>query len=236
LNESVDVWVVEPGALDDERWTACLGLLAAPDHPRMERLAPEADRRAFVVGRAVARAALAWRAGVPPRAWAFEFGSHGRPELAPGSLAPPLRFNVAHTRGLVACAVAADRDVGIDVESLARRASFSALSRRYFSPREVAEIERLPEPLRAARFLASWTLKEAYLKARGLGLGVDLRALGFAIDPPRPDFAPAVGDDPAAWHFEQWRPTPDHVLAVAVRRLQGDRPVVVRHAGWPPGL
>ncbi len=52
-----------------------------------------------------------------------------------------LRFNIAHSSGLVACALAHGRDVGVDVEDLKRRPVEPAVVSRYCSPFEAADVE-----------------------------------------------------------------------------------------------
>jgi 4'-phosphopantetheinyl transferase len=80
-------------------------------------------------------------------------------------------------------------------------------------------------------FFDYWTLKEAYIKARGFGLALPLADFAFRLSPPsapRIAFEPALDDDPATWQFFQDWPTPLHRLAVAVRRDGADLPVRVR--------
>jgi 4'-phosphopantetheinyl transferase len=66
-------------------------------------------------------------------------------------------------------------------------------------------------------------LKEAYAKARGLGLTLPLAS--FAFDPRAPEIrvrcAPDVDDAPGEWRFERLRPTPCHALAIAARGAPG---------------
>ena len=43
---------------------------------------------------------------------------------------------------------------------------------------------------------------------------------------------PAV--DGAAWHFRQWRPSPRHLLGLALRRPEGEPVIAVRHVALTP--
>ena len=65
--------------------------------------------------------------------------------------------------------MARDFEVGIDVENIGRSINLD-LARRFFAPAEVAFLEQMPENQRQATFFLFWTLKEAYVKARGVGL------------------------------------------------------------------
>ena len=170
----------------------------------------------------LARLQLSRFLGGDPRAWPLVTNRYGRPELA-SPVPPPLGFNVSHTPGLVACAVTATPDVGVDVELVRRRLTHD-VAERFFAPREVADLRRLSDADQARVFFDYWTLKEAYIKARGMGLALPLAHFAFALRPPAAptiSFDPEIDDDPATWQFAQSWPTDEHRLGLAVRRPPG---------------
>jgi 4'-phosphopantetheinyl transferase len=206
-------------------------LLTTAERQRAQRFLQSADRDRFVLGRALARTMLSHYAEVRPTDWTFAIDDHGRPHLAsrpPG--APDLRFNLSHTPGLVACAVTVGREVGIDVEHVGRQLVHDTIPERFFSPLEVADLRALPESEQGVVFFDYWTLKESYIKARGLGLALPLGQFSFrcrAGHAPTIAFAPELQDDPATWQFAQFWPTTEHRMAVAVRRTGEDLPIEV---------
>src|SRR5205807_3952580 len=129
-------------------------------------------------------------ADVSPGGWRFVRSALGKPEvrLPPLTLPSPPRggegkggwgsrslcFNLTHTRGLAACAVTWDREVGVDAEDWQRqgRELSEGLIRYCLSPEERACLKGLPPAERKRGFFDYWTLKEAYIKARGLGLSL----------------------------------------------------------------
>jgi 4'-phosphopantetheinyl transferase len=208
-----------------------LTLLSDDEHQRMARLVFDRDRRRFLLTRALVRTMLSRYAAVPPQDWAFIANVHGRPELLdrPAGV-PDLRFNISHTDGLIACAVTIGREVGVDVEHVGRRLTHDVPA-RFFAPREVADLKAVPEPERHKVFFDYWTLKEAYIKARGFGLALPLADFAFRLSPPAPpeiSFEPALPDDPATWQFAQDWPTPLHRLGLAVRRTGPDLAIRIR--------
>ena len=219
---SVELWCVKPEALADaESVKRCRARVSREDLARIERSASGADRHLRLVAWALVRTVLSRHAPVAPDAWRFRETEHGRPEIAEPPLATPLRFNVSHTPGLAACVVAETDDVGLDVEDMRRRADIAKITRRFFAHSEISAIERVDEEHRTRAFFEHWTLKEAYLKARGAGLSLPLAEVAFSLAPDRPpgvSFGPAIGDTPAAWQFANLRPAPDYMAAVAIRR------------------
>jgi 4'-phosphopantetheinyl transferase len=154
---------------------------------------------------------------VRPEEWSFIPNNYGRPEIA-GPVETLLRFNLAHTRGLVACAVAWEREVGVDVEDVERPGEYVHLAQRFFAPSEAAHVASLPVERQRDVFFDYWTLKESYVKARGMGLALPLGDFAFQLDElPTISFAGSIVDDPKSWQFRRLRPSEQHRLALAVR-------------------
>jgi len=209
-----------------------LPLLSAEEHERMRRFVFERDRQRFLLTRALVRTTLSRYAAVAPADWQFIANAHGRPEILdrPAGV-PDLRFNLSHTDGLIACAVSIGREVGVDVEHVNRRLTRDVAT-RFFAPAEVAHLQSLTDEEQERVFFDYWTLKEAYIKARGFGLALPLGDFAFHLIPERAPaitFEPAMDDDPATWQFLQDWPTPTHRLGLAIRRTGDDLPVRLRH-------
>jgi 4'-phosphopantetheinyl transferase len=202
--------------------------LTREDRTRAARFRADADRRMFILGRVMARALVGAALGVAPGAWTWRDAPRGRPEIA--APATPLQFNLSHSAGLVACALATGRAVGIDVEHLGRRPVDRQLVRRYCSAAEADDIDACGDAWQQ-RFLRYWTLKEAYLKARGLGVSVPLAEIEFGEVAGGTHAAPRASiriafhgslagtDD--RWTFALRQPTGDHILAVAADACDG---------------
>jgi 4'-phosphopantetheinyl transferase len=231
---AVHIDLVRADAGDADAWAhheAYRALLSADEHERMGRLVFERDRRRFLLARALVRTMLSRYGRVAPADWSFVANVHGRPEILDRpSGVPDLRFNLSHTEGLIACAVTIGREVGVDVEHIGRRLTHDVAG-RFFAPREVNDLKALPAGEQDKAFFDYWTLKEAYIKARGFGLALPLGDFAFTLSPPAPPviaFEPSLDDDPATWQFFQDWPTPQHRLGLAVRREGADLPVRVR--------
>jgi 4'-phosphopantetheinyl transferase len=237
--DEVYVWTAVPEEITDPLLHEAYRSLESDDErERRRRLRFARDRHERLVSVALLRTTLARYTEVEAAAWVFERNEHGRPDPVPGQSDPPLRFNLSHARGMVACAVTVDREIGVDVEWIGRRGSTVEIAERYFAPPEVQDLRACPEAERRDRFFAYWTLKESYIKARGLGLRIPLRQFAFHLDQPpsiRISFGPEIADDARDWQFGLFRPGPAHRLAVAVKRGPSEELAVVTRRTVPLG-
>jgi len=257
------LWYVLSDQIEDDGPPATNGLLAAyrallspAEHERNGRFVFEKGRREHLITRALVRTTLSrYVPAVDPRAWQFAIGPFGRPEIEGPVVAPRLRFNLSHSDGAIVCLVAVEHDVGVDVENTSRSGIIGMeIADRYFAPSEVSELRSLPATDQPSRFFDYWTLKEAYIKGRGLGLQLPLDQFSFHLagadgaarnqrtasdesasgrdEPPiRILFGPQIADDPASWQFQRDDLTPHHRLAIAIRRGRAAPDLTVKR--WP---
>jgi 4'-phosphopantetheinyl transferase len=230
----VHVWHAHVDVLrrDPDAERRALAWLTPTEAARYDRYRRDTDREMFLLGRIIARAVVGDALGVPPRGWPWREGVRGRPEIDIPHC--PIGFNIAHSGGLVACALSRHGAVGVDVEDRARPSLDHDLVARCCSIAERADINnRGPEGWRD-RFLQYWTLKEAYLKARGLGISVHLPDLSFSLrhDRVQLEGRGSMADAVADWTFELITLHADHYLAVAAQDHAG-LPAVFRFDPFP---
>jgi 4'-phosphopantetheinyl transferase len=217
----VEVWHADPRSFATfERADACLALLDEAERVRLGRFRLEADRTAWLVAHALLRAALSRHAPVDPRRWRFRTTAEGKPFVEDPAAHRDLSFSLAHTAGRVAIAVIAEGPVGVDVEHIGRSGALEEIQDRYLSPLEADALRTAGPGGREERLLAYWTLKEAYVKARGTGLDAHLQGLSFHLDE-----GPSIwltcnedlDEDPGGWTFIRASAGPEHVLALAIQ-------------------
>ena len=223
---AVSIWHANAADVCANPTRVAVGLswLSDAERARHARYRHDRDRDMFLVGRLMARALVARELGTSPAAWQWREGSRGRPEVDDATAG--VSFNLAHSAGTVVCAVTRGRDVGVDVEDRRRPPVERALVRRFCAPAEVADIEAQPGEGWRDRFLTYWTLKEAYLKARGLGIAVHLADVSFTLSAGRVavTFLNSLAGQDTAWAFEVAELAPHHVLAAAAPVVAGSRP------------
>jgi 4'-phosphopantetheinyl transferase len=225
------LWFFETGIFREpsatHRWLARL-----EDHERLRYAAigTSAARREYLGTRALARTALTRYSGQGAQCLRFGTDHLGPPELTSPSM-PGLFFSLARTRELAVGLFAFDQVVGIDVELVAPIEAVE-MAERFFSGEELAELSSLEEDARLSRFYELWTLREAYLKARGVGLTLPLDQLVFRPTPSggaQAEFGPAIRDDPAHWQFGLTWLTNRHLAATCIKRPSSGAPTRISH-------
>jgi 4'-phosphopantetheinyl transferase len=217
-----------------------LALLDDEERARHERFMFDHSKREFRAAHALVRCALSRHAPeVDPARWRFVKNAYGRPSIDPSLGVGALRFNLSHTDGMLCLLLTIDREGGADVEDADRPRKTVDVADRFFAPAEVAALRALPEDAQVARFFALWTLKESYIKARGMGLALPLDGFAFAIEPGEDPVGvgvmgdrvtlscePVVNDQGDRWAFTRVRLSERHVAAVAIER-SGDAPCAI---------
>lgn len=197
----------------------CRSVMAPEEIEKAMAFAREQDRHLSILARGLVRWLVSSYAAHPAKDLAIETDDFGKPGVRPSTPGAEISFNISHTRGLVACALALGDPVGVDVELLERRAD-PGIAHRFFTRDEAAWVHGVSGPDRHLRFLELWTLKEAYIKALGRGLAQSLDRMAFR---PEQDWLAYHSEDRAdqgAWQFFQIRPDPAILAALAVRTCQ----------------
>ncbi|HKX31125.1 MAG TPA: 4'-phosphopantetheinyl transferase superfamily protein [Blastocatellia bacterium] len=203
-------------------------LLTEAERQRERQFYFARDRRRYLVTRALVRTVLSGYAAVAPEQWVFAANKYGKPEIANDeSLAGRLSFNITHTDGLIILGITAGWALGVDVENLRTRQVSIEVADRFFAPHEAGALNALPKDRQQQRFFEYWTLKESYIKARGMGLSIPLDKFSFQFpreDQVRISIHPDQEDQPSRWRFWQLWPAPLYLAAVCAERARVETP------------
>ena len=170
LVPAVDLYCADRRTLSD---AAVAALVTAEDRARLVPAMAERRRAEHLAGRALLRHAIADRTGRDASSLTLTATAAGKPECVGGP-----HVSISHSGELVVCAVS-DAPVGVDVETRPPR-DVEAVAERYFTAAEARWIATDP----SSRFPMLWVLKEAYLKALGVGLAGGLDSLECRLEPP----------------------------------------------------
>ena len=207
----VHVWEVDLDAPD--AWPCCLD---ETERQRAQRFRFERDRRRWVAAHTALRRILSRYVGMGPDRLQFLTTEHGKPYLPAECAGRGIRFNLSHSGALALIAVAR-AEIGVDIEDTTRVIDWPALSPDVFSAREA---QGLPDSHGKAALppWAIWTLKEAYVKGRGCGLTLPLRAFEIAPTPKRDVYRVEIyshWNDGLDWILVRLATAPGYTAALA---------------------
>lgn len=219
----VHVWRI---ALDvPARCVQALSPLLSPDETtRAERFLLEVVRSRFIVSHGATRRILSRYLHTEPEAIRFTTSARGKPAVVATDLSPPIRFSLSHSEDVALCAVARDRELGVDVERLRAVATWRQIADRTFAQDEIQALRAVDEERAGEAFLRCWTRKEAYSKARGEGITGRWTQFAVSLEP---DAVTLVRDDaPTAASLGPFAlvpldPGPGYVGALAVQGTGG---------------
>jgi 4'-phosphopantetheinyl transferase len=218
--DEINIWIAyHDRHMSPATLARCRDVLSEEEAEQERLFQSQADRHAYLVTRATQRQILSRYTGIEPQSLRFVKNAFGRPALdeAQGGK-DTLDFNISHDGNSTILGLARGSRIGLDVAAFRNRPSFLKVARRFFCQAEIAELIALPAERQADRFLEYWTLKEAYIKARGGGLSIPLNSFAFSLDEPGTIRFLAHRTLPSAqassWRFWQFRPTPEILVAV----------------------
>jgi 4'-phosphopantetheinyl transferase len=212
IGDEIHVW---HAALDREGkvFDRLESTLSLEEKARADRFHFVNDRNRFVVARGLLRELLGRYLHQAPAGLEFSYGRHGKPFLSGKDASSQLCFNLSHSSNLVVYAIARERNLGIDVEHMRPESAGEDIARRYFSAREVSDLQSLPPEARVEGFFQCWTRKEAYLKATGMGLQIALDSFAVSLMLGQP--AQFVGGVEPCWQLASYHPAESYLAAVA---------------------
>jgi len=231
--DQIHLWLAFFDEIRDERLLQrYYNLMTLEEQKQQSRFHFLIDQQRYLVTRALVRVALSRYAAIEPQDWAFAANAHGRPGI--GNVdghAQRISFNISHTNSLILLGVTCDNALGVDVENYCAREALVDIADRFFAPEEVAELRALPKARQRERFFEYWTLKECYIKARGMGLSIPLDQFSFRFPSEETlcvSMHPDLNDRPSRWRFWQFRLAACYLAAVCAEHSEAMPRLIVR--------
>jgi 4'-phosphopantetheinyl transferase len=230
--DDVQVWLIpiDPSPTTVEQLRH---LLSADERVRADRFHFRSDSNRFTVARAFLRITLGKYLRTDPGDIEFDYSKYGKPCLAPfANESTQLKFNLAHSGNRALYAFTRGREIGIDLERITPQLAVEGIARRFFSTTEVKLLEAVAPHVRTQAFFNCWTLKEAFVKAKGVGISLPLNQFDVTFAP----FAPVVllrtrwnEAEALRWSLQTIDAGADYVGAIAVEDHNW------RLSCWQPG-
>ena len=227
-HETVDVWrahlALPAGELS--RLAPCLN---DQERQRAARFRFQRDRDRFLASRGLLRHILASYLNAPAGEIHFGYAPQGKPFLVDH---PDIHFNLSHAGEVLVIAVAAGRELGVDVEQVFPEAVMNEVSGPVLSDPERVAFRRLNPGERRDWFVRLWTRKEAYIKADGRGMSLRLERIDVSTLPERVRLLGDAADDwPLCprWAIRELEVAPGYAGALASEALDWR----VAYFDWP---
>jgi 4'-phosphopantetheinyl transferase len=196
-------------------------ILAPDERNRADRFYFEKERIHFIVARGVLRDILSHYLDTPPQNLEFSYGPFGKPELKGRVARKHLRFNISHSHGLALYAITNNREIGVDLELIREESGSLDIADRFFSPQEILSLRELPREVQSTAFFNCWTRKEAYLKARGVGIPYRMERFTLGLAPGEPAVFRSSEEHPgevSTWFLMELPVSESYASALVCRR------------------
>ncbi len=210
-------------------WSNALSLIQEKEQERICRFTFKRDAKASLVGRLMLHKLIRETLKIPNEEIHFERTEKGKPFLP--KLALPFHFNVSHQGAYTVVAASSSTELlGVDVmridverfEEEAKLQDFFYTMRRQFTSREWTNIRNGDRKEQLKNFYRHWCLKESYVKAVGVGIGMNLLSLDFNVSQPLTGIVTSTlleinGKPEDSWKFEEQLLDEEHCVCVALK-------------------
>lgn len=220
----IDLWCARlPDIHDASLLQVYQSLMSDSERAQHQRFVFAKDRHRYLVTRALVRTVLSRYADIAPKDWVFVADSFGKPHLANWpNLNVDISFNISHSDQLILVGVTRGRALGLDTENWRDRVVTHDIADRFFSPVEAADLKALPLDQQQYRFFEYWTLKESYIKARGMGLSIPLDQFSFRF--PQEGAVElmteaSLNDVASRWRFAQFVLNSDYLISLCLEKI-----------------
>ncbi|OXG09093.1 4'-phosphopantetheinyl transferase [Flavobacterium araucananum] len=163
-DDYLHLWIAKPEEPEDQ----FIDYLNSEEKERAQKFKFEKQRRNFIYSRSLLRYLLSLYTKIPAADIEFVYGINGKPHLAEHQNKKKITFNLSHSNGYFACIIGTKNEIGIDIENVSpNHKQVHNIATSFFLPTESALITSKKDDEVYYLFYKYWTIKEAYIKAKG---------------------------------------------------------------------
>ena len=177
--DHIDLWSIDPTKLCQQSITFLTSLLTTEESEKLLKYKHKEAQHTALITRSLCRLVLSHYTNCSPAALEFVRNSQGKPALVNNN--NDIRFNLSHNNQLIIMAVCAGDEVGCDIEDPLRKVNIATITKRYFAAQEHKQLSELTGVEQQQQFFRCWTLKEAFVKATGVGISLGLDTFYFSF-------------------------------------------------------
>lgn len=209
----VHLWLLDIRQFKNSLPAQALALMSNDERERAQKFIR--GKEEYIASRWLLRKVLALYLQQPPESLVFHRSEKGKPYIAHNSL----QFNLSHSGHWALLALANSMELGVDIEQTNNTRDLLGIAGNYYHPEEFAHLQQRRGDEQTHFFYQLWTLKEALLKAMGVGITAGLENLNFNLDRTiSVKLSPALSQQSITdkWQFHQWQLPDSSYCALAV--------------------
>lgn len=174
-DNTVYIWKI-PLNNSEINWNQWLLKLSSDEKKAAMRFQFERHRRRYIIAHVAMREILSTYLNVAVEDVSIRIDQNGKPYL----LNNPIYFNLSHSHDMALLGVSFHGNIGVDIEFVNSKLDVMGIAERFFSSEEFKQLQDISPENRHLHFYHCWSAKEAFLKAKGLGIANHLKM--FALD------------------------------------------------------
>lgn len=203
-------------------------LLSEEEKAKKSRFHFKKHQHQYLITRALVRSVLSmYVLEIQPRDWRFSTNKYGKPFISNSPLPIHLEFNLTHSDGVIVLAISNDV-IGVDVENIYRENTFMNIAADHFTADEYLYLKNKSIHDQRASFFQLWTLKESYIKARGLGLSLPLNQFAFRFSGDNEKSINLIAErneHAESWQFWQLSLNDSYIVSVTAKSNASEQPL-----------
>ena len=198
----IHLWLLDVRQFDNGLAEQALLLMSNDERERAQKFIR--GKEEYIASRWLLRKVLGQYLQQAPASLVFSRREKGKPYIANN----PLNFNLSHSGHWALLALARDMELGVDIEQSRDSRDLLGIAENYYHPDEYAQLRQQQGDEQIRFFYQLWTLKEALLKALGVGISAGLENLNFHLgDAISVSLSPVLQAQSVTdkWQFHQWQ-------------------------------
>lgn len=212
LAGQVHLWLLDIRQFSHQLAQESLKLMSGDECERAQKFIRGKDE--YIASRWLLRKVLGQYLQQSPASLAFSRSEKGKPYIANNSL----RFNLSHSGHWALLALGQGMELGVDIEQIRDSRDLLGIAENYYHPDEFAQLRQQDGTEQVRFFYQLWTLKEALLKAMGVGISAGMENLNFRLgDAISVNLSPVLQAQSVTdkWQFHQWQLPDNSYCALA---------------------
>lgn len=192
-------------------------VLSPDESEKANRFKFNKHRSNYITSRYYLRVLTGMYIATKPHKIVFHYTDKDKPYIKPDS--NNIKFNLAHSGNRCVFAFTKIYDVGIDIEHKREIPDAREICHRFFSEKEIEDLNKVNDELVSDTFLLCWTRKEAFIKAVGEGLSYPLAEFTVSLDNNTPEITGISKDqsEVTLWNLYNINAGKDYLCSLAVK-------------------